>query len=270
MKYTYFEKAIIAMVSEMKTLFKNYGFVSNLSKHQDFPVYIQNSGDRAYMEVHSNEIKEVSKTEKIILPALVLHFRGVSINEDEKTNETQGAITLKHNGFEQEYTGEVQHYPCEIRMEGTFLGTDIFQYLSFVEYMMNGVYKNKPFNFKYMGKNMEGTIVMETTDHDPEYNEITNFEDFEEMSSHNSILAMNVKLQYPSFNLNSSLSGDVDESGDGIYEGGIGIPVNMTKKGDVIKSVISYTDLEKINKPVGELIVGDNFPENLKKKLQNE
>ncbi len=259
MKYTYFEKAIIAMVNELKELFKNYSYVSNIKRYQEFPVFIQSSGDETFMEVHSDRIAKSEKSDKMIIPALVLDFIGITFDEDNKTNEVNGNITLKHNGIESEYVGEVTHYPCEIRFDGTAIFGDIFQYMSFVEYLMNGVYKSRPFKFEYMGKMQDGIVVLETSDHDVEKNQTLSFGDIDEVGSHTETLSFNTKLQYPSFNLNSSLTDKVDSEGDGNIECGVGVPKDLQNSNNIIKGIIHYNNEEKFDNQISKDVTG-KFP----------
>lgn len=267
MKYNYIEMATIAVVNSFKNEFKNFAYVSNIERFQEFPVFIQNSGDSTYMTVNSDrlEVKEVS--DKVTLPALILAFRGVSINEENKTNEVSDAkFTLEMNGFSQDYTGEMSTHELSLKMDGKLLCTDIFQYMAFVEYLLNGVYKNKPFLFNYMGKVQQGSWTLDTTDHDVEYDE-TGLFGTESISSHEESLNFSVTLQYPSFNLNDSLTAYVDSNGDGNFEGGVGVPDGAIPSGNVIKSVIHYVDESGIPNAISKDITGGEFPDEKQKKI---
>lgn len=270
MKYRFFEKSIIAVVNEYKQAFRNFAYVANDTQWQDFPVYIQNTGDNSYMTVNSDRLAVKQKTEKVMLPCMVLHYRGVTINEDNKTNEIiDGKATIKLNGFPHEIVGEMSTYDCTLRMEATLLCSDMFQYLAFIEYVMNGIYKQRPFKFSYMGKVQYGTWMLETVDHDVEYDEIGLFGDTQ-VASHQEMLAFNVNLQYPSFNLNDKLKGSVDADGDGNNEGGVDASDgSLTSASNVIKGVAGYVDEGKISNTISKDIVGE-FPANKQKKLTHE
>lgn len=266
MKYKYFETATVSIVNELKKLFANFSYVSNEKRFQDFPVYIQTSGDEAYLQVHSNQLVKRTKSDKIILPALVLKLSGITITEDNMTNQANGSLVIKNLGVEQEYYGEVTYYPCEMRLDGTLLFTDVFQYLSFTEYLMNGVYKNTPFKFEYMGKKQEGIITTETTDHEIDFSETSGWGDINEGSSHSEKISFNCKVSYPSFNLNDSLTSDVDANGDGNSEGGVGVPKHLMPKGNVIKGVIIYGNENNKDNLVTKCVTGI-YPDEKQRKI---
>jgi len=270
MKYRFFEKSIISVVNSFRQEFRNFAFVANDAQWQNFPVYIQNSGDKTYMTVHSDRIEAKEKTDRVSIPCMILHYRGVTINEDNKTHEiSDGKATIELNGFPHEIVGEMSVYDCTLRMEATLMFSDMFQHLAFTEYVMNGVYKQKPFKFSYMSKVQFGTWQLETVDHDPEYDEIGVFGDTE-VSSHQEILSFNVNLQYPSFNLNDKLKGNVDGDGDGNNEGGIDAnDSSLTSASNVIKGVVSYVDEAKVSNKVSKDIVG-TFPTDKQEKLTHE
>lgn len=270
MKYRFFEKSIIAVVNSFRQEFRNFAYVANDAQWQEFPVYIQNSGDKAYMTVHSDRIEGKKKTDRVMLPCMVLHYRGVTINEDNKTHEiSDGKATIELNGFPHEIVGEMSMYDCTLRMEATLLFSDIFQQLAFAEYVMNGVYKQKPFKFSYMKKVQVAAWQMETVDHDAEYDEVGLFGDAE-VASHQEIVSFNVHLQYPSFNLNSRLKGSVDGDGDGNNEGGVDASDGtLQSASNVIKGVASYVDEGKVSNTVSKDIKGE-FPIDKQKKLTHE
>lgn len=268
MKYNFYEKAVIAVISDLKEKFKNFAYVSNQERYQEFPVILQTSGDETYMTVNSDRLEKRNKSDKVIMPIMVCSFSGITINEDNKTNDiTDGSFVLKLNGFSQEYTSEMSTYDTSVRLDATVLFTDIFQYLAFVEYNMNGIYKNKPFRFEYMGKVQHGLWALETTDHDVEL-DMTGVFGSESIASHQETLNFVISIPYPSFNLNDSLTKDVDADGDGINEGGVGKPKNAMPSNNVIKSVVQYVDDTVSTRTIAKEIIGGDFPEDLQKEIK--
>lgn len=265
MKYDYLEKATVAVVNSLKKTFNNYAFVANMERFQDFPVYIQTVGDEAYMTVNSDRLEAKDKSDTIMMPCMIIRINSVNINEDNKTNEiSDGKFTLEIGGFKKDYTSEMSTYDVDMSLDGTILYTDIFQYMAFVEYLMNGVYKSEDFQFNYMGKVQMATWSLETVDHTLEYDDVGSF-GTQSASSHRQEVNFIVKMQYPSFGLNSSLTGHVDGDGDGNNEGGIGVPVGALPTDGVIKSVIHYIDDTVITKGISKDITGGDFPEDSQK-----
>lgn len=269
MKYNFYEKAVISVVTDLKEEFKRFAYVSNQERFQDFPVFLQTSGDDTYMTVHSDRLEKRDESDTVYMPYMALAFSGISINEANKTNEiSDGHFVLEVNGFETDYTSEMSTYDTTVRIEANVMFSDIFQYLAFVEYLMNGIYKNRPFRFSYFGKVQQGTWALDTTDHDVEMDLVGAF-GTEKAASHQEQLTFTISIPYPSFNLNSSLTAFVDGDGDGNEEGGVGTPDNAMPSDNVIKSVVHYVDDTDINRPMTKVIEGEEFPKELLKDLPN-
>lgn len=269
MKYNFYEKAVISVITDLKKQFKNFAYVSNQERFQEFPVFLQTSGDQTYMTVHSDRLEKKDKSDKVTMPFMALAFSGISINEANKTNEiSDGEFVIDINGFNTNYSSEMSTYDTTVRIEANVMFSDIFQYLAFVEYLMNGVYKNRPFRFSYFGKVQQGTWALETTDHDVEMDLVGAFST-EQVSSHQESLSFQISLPYPSFNLNDSLTASVDGDGDGKEEGGVGVPNNAMASDNVIKSVIHYVDDYDENRTMTKSVVGDDFPKDLQKDTPN-
>lgn len=267
MKYNYFEKATISVTNSIKDVFKNFAYVSNINKSQPFPIYIQTSGDDAFMSIHSDRLEVTKKTDTIYIPSLKIKFDGIDINDSDMTNDIiDGKLVIEIDGIKTEKVGTMNTYPITLRMSGYVLMSNIFQYLSFVEYCMNGVYKQRNFKFQYMGKVQNGQWSLETSSHDVEYSDTSSFGE-EVIASHQLPINFEIYLQYPSFNLNETLGGDLDGDGDGYKEGGIGghkskigddnsLGNNLMDSNNTIKGVVHYVDLETETNKVSKDITG--------------
>lgn len=272
MKYTYFQTATIAAVDNIANAFSNFEFVSNSKRHQPFPVFIASTGDETFMSMMSDRLHVKPKSDTLHVPSMSLDIADITLSSDSKTNSVENAkFVLTIDGASSEKMKSMTAYPSKITVNCTVLFSNIFQYLAFIEYIYNGIYKRNTFNFTYWGKYQEAVWTLTTETFEPTFDRSGTFGTAPDGSSHTLSLSFEVYCKYPSFGLNNTLGANVDDDQDGIKEGGIGGAATVSDTdayidaNSVIKGVVDYNDLENINNVATTMIIGEVNDDLLKK-----